>query len=131
MLSVGIRVTDIVIDCADARRAAEFWCAALGYRVTASDETGVVIAGDPAQPALVLLVSTDPKRGKNRVHLDVCPTDGSTRDDEIVRLEAFGATRVDVGQSGGSWVVMADPDGNEFCVMDTVVPAIPASFRQR
>ena len=128
---MGIRVTDIVVDCSDARVAAEFWCAALGYRVTASDDTGLAIGGDPAQPALVFLESADPKTGKNRVHVDVCPTEGTSRDDEVARLEALGAMRVDIGQSGTSWVVMADPEGNEFCVMDTVVAPAPLPYQQR
>lgn len=125
---VTVRIGDIVIDCHDPRRAAEFWCAALGYRITDSDDTGVAIAGASSAPTLLFLASSDQKVQKNRMHFDVCPTEGSTRDAEVARLEALGATRVDIGQTGGSWVVMADPDGNEFCVMSTVIPAEPAPF---
>lgn len=123
-----VRISDIVVDCQNARLAATFWCAALGYRIADSDDTCVAVTGDPSAPTLLFLESNDPKTAKNRIHLDVCPTDGTTRDDEIARLESLGATLIDVGQTGGSWVVMADPDGNEFCVMSTVLPAEPAPF---
>lgn len=123
-----VRISDIVIDCQDARLAAAFWCAALGYRIADSDDTYVAATGDPSAPTLLFLESNDPKTAKNRIHFDVCPTDGTTRDDEIARLESLGAKLIDVGQTGGSWIVMADPDGNEFCVMSTVLPAEPAPF---
>ena len=123
-----VRIGDIVIDCHDARLAADFWCAALGYRITESDDTGVAVAGDSSAPTLLFLESNDRKAAKNRIHFDVCPIDGTTRDDEVARLESLGATLIDVGQTGGSWIVMADPDGNEFCVMKTVLPPEPAPF---
>ncbi|MEO1064135.1 MAG: VOC family protein [Actinomycetota bacterium] len=123
-----LRIGDIVIDSRRPRLVAEFWSAALGYRITAEDETGVAIAGDPAAPTMVLLASQDTKLHKNRLHFDVCPVQGSTRDEEVARLEALGATRLDRYASDGSWTVMADPDGNEFCVMSTVLPPEPEPF---
>lgn len=123
-----VRIGEIVMDCRDPERAATFWCAALGYRVTASDETGVAAAGSAGAPTLLFLRSHDPKAGKNRVHFDVCPVEGSSRDDEVERLEALGAVRIDIGQPVTSWIVMADPDGNEFCVMSTVLPPEPEPF---
>ena len=117
-----------MIDCTEPRLAAEFWCSALGYRITASDETGVAVAGDSSAPTLLFLASGDPKDRKNRIHFDVCPTEGTTRDEEVARLEALGATRIDIGQTTGSWIVMADPDGNEFCVMCNVLPPEPKPF---
>ena len=123
-----VRIGDIVVDCVDPQRAAEFWCAALGYRITGTDDTGVAIAGDSAAPTMLFLASTDQKRQKNRIHFDVCPTTGSTRDDEVARLETLGASKIDIGQGGRSWVVMQDPDGNKFCVMNTVLPSEPAPF---
>ena len=123
-----VRIGDIVIDCQDARLAAVFWCAALGYRITESDDTGVAVAGDSSAPTLLFLESNDRKTAKNRIHFDVCPIDGTTRDDEVARLESLGATLIDVGQTGGSWIVMSDPDGNEFCVTSTVLPPEPAPF---
>lgn len=123
-----VRIGDIVIDCHDARLAADFWCEALGYRMTEIDDTGVAVAGDSSAPTLLFLVSRDPKETKNRVHFDVCPIEGTTRDEEVARLELLGASRVSVGQADGSWIVMADPDGNEFCVMNTVLPPEPVPF---
>lgn len=123
-----LRIGEIVIDCSDPHRAAEFWGEALGYRVTDSDETGAVVAGSSSAPTLLFLLTADHKVRKNRLHFDVCPIDGTSRDDEVARLEAIGARRVDVGQSEVSWVVMEDPTGNEFCVMATVLPPEPAPF---
>jgi catechol 2,3-dioxygenase-like lactoylglutathione lyase family enzyme len=122
-----LRIGEIVVDCSDPDRAAQFWCAALGYRVTDRDESGVAIAGDPSAPTILFLSSSDAKTHKNRLHLDVCPVDGS-RDDEVLRLEELGARRIDIGQGDVSWVVMADPVGNEFCVMATVLPPEPVPF---
>jgi catechol 2,3-dioxygenase-like lactoylglutathione lyase family enzyme len=122
-----VRIGEIVLDCSDPKRAAEFWCAALGYRITDRDETGVAIAGDSSAPTMLLLATSDVKHHKNRVHLDVCPVDGTNHADEVRRLEELGATRLEYGQTG-SWTVMADPVGNEFCVMETVLPAEPAPF---
>ena len=98
-----IRIGDIVIDCHDPRRAAEFWCAALGYRISESDETGVAVAGDPSAPTLLFLASAVPKKHKNRIHFDVCPIEGTTQNEEVSRLEAIGAKHVDVGQQQASW----------------------------
>lgn len=123
-----VRIGDIVIDCQNARLAADFWCAALGYRITETDDTGVAVVGDSSAPTLLFLESNDRKATKNRIHFDVCPVEGSTRSNEVARLESLGAMLVDVGQTGDSWTVMADPDGNEFCVMSTVLPPEPAPF---
>lgn len=121
------RIGEIVIDCSDAHAAARFWAAALGHRVTASDDTGAVVAGPPSAPTLLFTTSTDVKLHKNRLHFDVCPTDGTTREAEVERLEALGATRLG-SPDGASWVVMTDPVGNEFCVMGTVLPPEPEPF---
>lgn len=124
------RIGEIVIDCSDAHRAAEFWAAVLGYTVTDSAESGAVIAGDAAAPTLLFSTSTDVKLHKNRLHFDVCPTTGTTRDEEVARLEGLGATRVGT-PDGKSWVVMRDPVGNEFCVMSTVLPPEPEPFHHQ
>lgn len=124
---MSARIGEIVFDCADPDAAAEFWCAALGYRITDRDDNGVAIAGDSRSPTIIFLLSTDSKVHKNRIHLDVCPVDAS-QDEEVLRLEELGAKRLDIGQGDVSWVVMEDPDGNEFCVMRTAIPGEPAPF---
>lgn len=124
-----VRIADMVVDSSDPERAATFWCAALGYRITDRDETGVAIAGSLSAPTMLFLTSTDTKLHKNRLHFDVCPVDGSTRDEEVARLERLGARRAGADDAR-SWVVMHDPDGNEFCVMDVVVPPEPEPFRR-
>lgn len=123
-----LRIGEISIDTSDAEAAAAFWCAALGYRITDRDETGVAIAGDATAPTILLLNTDDVKLHKNRIHFDICPVD-STQADEVSRLEALGAKRIDIGQGDDvSWVVMADPTGNEFCVMRTTLPPEPEPF---
>ena len=121
------RIGEMVIECHDPEAAAAFWCAALGYRVTDRDETGVAIAGDSTMPTLLLIATIEPKIGKTRIHFDVCPTD---RDQtaEVERLLGLGASHVDIGQGAAKWVVLADPCGNEFCVMPQIVPPEPQPF---
>jgi catechol 2,3-dioxygenase-like lactoylglutathione lyase family enzyme len=124
-------VTHIVattIDCADPARLAEFWSAVLGYRTVQSgnstDGTAFVEIGpsdwDTAGGAAVLfeqVADVPPKTGKNRVHLDVAAAPGRHRI-EVERILALGANRVDIGQRNDEpWTVLADPEGNEFCVL--------------
>lgn len=118
---------EISFDCADPETLAAFWCEALGYRVTDRDETGVAIAGASSAPTMLFIVVPEGKAGKNRIHFDLCPID-TTQAAEVERLELLGATRIDIGQGDPSWVVMSDPEGNEFCVMKNVVPPEPRPF---
>jgi predicted enzyme related to lactoylglutathione lyase len=118
---MSLRVGCVTIDSKDCRRLAQFWAAALGWRVVSDTEEGVYLvpqetAGrDSAVPGLLLFPCADQKKVKNRVHLDLRPDDQAA---EIERLEALGATRAVIGQTGAEpWVVMADPEGNEFCVL--------------
>lgn len=121
-----VRIAEIVVDTQEPDRAAEFWCAALGYRVLDRDPDGVEIAGDDSMPTLLFSRTEDRKLHKNRLHIDVCPVAGWDRDEEVERLERLGARRIDVGQAPDvTFVVMADPDGNEFCVLSTVVSPEP------
>jgi len=121
------RIGEIIIDCPDPEVSAAFWCAALGYRITDRDHTGVAIAGDSAAPTILLIANADPKRGKTPIHFDLWPTD---RDQaaEVERLVALGASRVDIGQRDVGWVVLAEPSGHEFCVMSKVAPPEPQPF---
>ena len=104
------------IDCRDPGRLARFWAAALGQRVLfEDDEEGIVGANEQAYPGLCFLPVPEAKTVKNRLHIDLDPDD---LDAEVRRLIALGATRADIGQGAdASWVVLADPEGNEFCVL--------------
>lgn len=118
---MGLLIQCLCVDTTDPARLAAFWQSALGWRRTYADDDEVVLeppAGSPQDgvaPDLVFLRVPEQKAGKNRLHLDLRPEDQAA---EVARLEELGARRVDVGQdSSVSWVVMADPDGNEFDVL--------------
>jgi len=128
---VTSRLTEIGIDCVDPARLARFWCAALGYEVQ-DEEDGFVFVGPPAvpdggprlgpvPPNLTFAPVPERKTIKNRLHLDLSPSDLGQAD-EVLRLIELGARRVDVGQGDVGWVVLADPEGNEFCVLGSHVP---------
>ena len=107
------------ITCDGTREVGYFWSAALGWPlVWDQDEETAIRAPDGTGP---LITWGGPpvleKNGKNRFHLDIAPPSDGDQDAEVERLIALGATRVDIGQGDVSWVVMADPDGNEFCVL--------------
>jgi predicted enzyme related to lactoylglutathione lyase len=108
----------VVIDSHDLPSQAAFWSEALRWRILSVREREIVVGPDEHAPVgLCLMPSGDPKTVKNRVHLDLT-TSADDRDAEIERLLSLGASRVDVGQTGDeSWDVMADPEGNEFCVV--------------
>jgi Glyoxalase-like domain len=124
------RFTEIVVDCHDTEAQAVFWAAVLGYRVVDSSDGDVEIApwdDEPADlaeqirrapiaPTLVFEPVPEGKTVKNRLHIDVSPID-RTQEAEVERLIALGARHVDIGQGEQSWVVLADPEGNEFCVL--------------
>jgi catechol 2,3-dioxygenase-like lactoylglutathione lyase family enzyme len=127
------RLTEIIIDCSDLERIADFWCAVLGYeratsgdgwlaiRESGSDTSDETLHAAAQPPAIAFVLVPEDKITKNRVHIDVTPMD-TDQAAEVNRLEDLGATRVDIGQGETPWVVMADPEGNEFCVM----PALEA-----
>ena len=112
-----LSVDTLTIDCHDPKRVAEFWCAALGYRLVDVDDEGAEIG--PANGdgwTLLFLIVPEGKTVKNRLHLDLRPT-GSMAD-EVARLGTAGATTIRRVDEGGSfWTVMADPEGNELCVL--------------
>jgi predicted enzyme related to lactoylglutathione lyase len=116
------RITSLCVDCTDAHLLAAFWTQVLGWQITGDDEEGVRIQASPdATFAIDFLVVPDgPKVVKNRLHLDVNPTD-CDQVEELHRLLALGARPVEVGQSSDSvpvtWHVLADPEGNEFCLL--------------
>ncbi|GAB2918463.1 VOC family protein [Rhodococcus aerolatus] len=121
------RFVVLAIDTVDPAPLARFWCAVLGWEVVDSDEDGVGIGpADGVGPRIDLLRVPEAKAGKNRLHLDL-RADGGTTAEELDRLLALGARRVDVGQSDDvSWVVLADPEGNEFCLLSRTVAEVAA-----
>ena len=108
-----------VLDCCDAERLSVFWSEALGYRCHGTFGQCWPLLPDASgnEPWLVLQQVSEPKSGKNRMHLDIRVAD---LDDEARRLEALGARRVSdktFGTGNSAWFVMADPEGNEFCIV--------------
>jgi hypothetical protein len=130
------RLTELSLDCHDPDALAAFWCAALDWvvldRVPGLVEIGPAGRDDgelldalragPVAPTMFLAAVEEDKVVKNRMHVDLSPVDRS-QDDEVERLLALGATRAEVGQTGEeSWTVLADPEGNEFCVLRSLAP---------
>ncbi len=109
-----------VLAAHDARALRDVWAAATGWRVTRDAPDEVVLSPDDGGPSLEILTRpTMPRRGaKNRIHLDVAPGPRDDQGEEVERLIALGATRASIGQTGREpWVVLADPEGNEICVL--------------
>jgi predicted enzyme related to lactoylglutathione lyase len=120
-----VRLHHIVVDTYDLPGLAGFWTQALGWKVLSERENEIVIGTDENAPVgMCFMPVTEPKTVKNRLHLDLTSS-AADRDREIDRLLALGAQRVDIGQTGAeSWTVLADPEGNEFCVVrpkDTLI----------
>jgi predicted enzyme related to lactoylglutathione lyase len=118
------RLVQCVFDAADPAGLAAFWAAALGWELQAEDKGEYAVApagfdypGTGALP-LVIVPVPEPKAGKNRLHLDLAATSASHQETEVARLRELGATLADIGQGAQPWVVLADPEGNEFCVLD-------------
>lgn len=115
------RIAAIAIDAVNPRLIADFWRDVLGWREVAADAEGITIAASRQGPTIDVLAVPDSKSVKNRLHLDL-RADGSSTAEELRRLLALGAIHVDVGQSPQvSWVVLADPEGNEFCLLERTV----------
>ncbi len=111
-------VAAVVVDCASPSAMARFWALAAGWRVGEPDEDLIPLRSpDNAGPFVEMLPSADAKLVKNRVHLDVAPYKDSSVARESAALQAAGARLADVGQGVVSWVVLTDPDGQEFCVL--------------
>jgi predicted enzyme related to lactoylglutathione lyase len=117
---MSLRIQCVTVDAADPDLLATFWAEALGWRRTDDDGDEIAIEppeGSPEEgvsPDLLFIRVPDVKSAKNRLHLDLRPGDQAA---EVARLEALGARRVDIGQGEQTWVVLADPEGNEFCVL--------------
>ena len=116
---MACRLTELVLDARDPEALARFWCEVLGWVELDREGPDVIEVGAApgALPTLVISRTADLRRGKLPLHLDVNPTD---RDQaaELERLLALGARPVEIGQSGDEqWHVLADPEGNEFCLL--------------
>jgi Glyoxalase-like domain len=113
---MGVKLTEWVVDSANPERLASFWCSVLGWRVIGREDDGSVeIGGGAEQPTILFEPVPDAKVVKNRIHIDVRPTEDQQA--EVGRIIGLGATLVDIGQGPVSWTVLADPEGNEFCVL--------------
>ena len=118
----------IVVDCAEPEPLARFWSEAIGWATAGPDKDGDwgLVPPSGKGPRLEFIrVPDGPKTVKNRLHIDVAPGPAGDQAAEVARLRALGAVPVDVGQGDVSWVVLADPEGNELCVL-----APRASFRE-
>lgn len=117
------RLTELVLDAHDPERLASFWCEVLGWSVVDRYEGQVEIGPSEAStsrcPSVVFVPTSDDKVQKLRLHLDVRPADGDHAA-ELQRLLDAGAVRADVGQGDVPWAVLADPEGNEFCLLHPV-----------
>jgi len=119
---VSSRIAAIAIDAVNPRLVADFWCDVLGWRVVEEEQGVVSIApADLAWPTIDVARVPEGKTVKNRLHLDL-RADGTSTSAELQRLLDLGAVRVDVGQGPDStWVVLSDPEGNEFCLLSRSV----------
>lgn len=117
---MGLRWQCICIDSTDPAPLARWWAELLGWRITEEEDDEVVIEPpegskeDGISPDILFLKVPEAKTVKDRLHIDLRPDDQAA---EVARAEALGATRVDIGQGEQTWVVLADPEGNEFCIL--------------
>ncbi|HEX3647879.1 MAG TPA: VOC family protein [Pseudonocardiaceae bacterium] len=125
---MSVRWYTVVIDCADVQAQARWWAEVLGWVVAYESDDEMVIVPtramsgqdiplDEQGPGLVFVPVPEGKTIKNRLHIDLAPGPDDDHAAEVARLERLGAKRVDVGQGDVRWVVLADPEGNEFCVL--------------
>ncbi|WP_034647999.1 VOC family protein [Cellulomonas sp. HZM] len=116
---MGLVISQLTIDASDPVALARWWADALGWQLdpdSDDEEVSISPAGELVGGWLFIRVP-DAKQVKNRLHVDLRPSDGSDQDTELVRLLELGATRVDIGQGDVPWHVLADPEGNEFCLL--------------
>jgi hypothetical protein len=105
----------VVVDCQNFSVIGHWWAEALGWDIIDENDTELELRSpDGSGPTLLFLNVPDPKSVKNRLHFDYVPDD---QDAEVERLIELGARRIDIGQGDVTWVVLADPEDNEFCVL--------------
>ena len=114
---MAVEWEQVMVDSGDPGALGRWWAAALEWVVVSDDpEEFEIRPATDRLPGLLFARVPDPKTLKNRLHLDLRPDDQAA---EVARFEGLGARRVDVGQGDESWVVLADPEGNEFCVLSS------------
>lgn len=115
---MSTRLTTLCFDANDPLRLARFWAAALSWDVPdeTHEEIGL-IPTDGTRFVLLFLPVSEPKAGKNRIHLDLVSESPDHQTEMVDRLIALGASRIDIGQGEVESTVLADPEGNEFCVL--------------
>jgi len=112
---MGLRFSEVCIDADDTHALASWWSTVLGWPAEDTDDGDVALrAPDGAGPDWLFLAVPEGKAVKNRLHFDFTPDDQQA---EVDRVLGLGARRVDIGQGEQSWVVLADPEGNEFCIL--------------
>ncbi|MDA4105864.1 VOC family protein [Mycolicibacterium holsaticum] len=112
---MSLRFDEICIDAHDATMLGSWWSKVLGWPHHVDDDGDVVLDAPPgAGPNWLFLAVPDAKVVKNRIHFDFRPDDQRA---EVLRVIGLGARHVDIGQGDSSWVVLADPEGNEFCIL--------------
>ena len=118
---MGLLVDWLAIDCADPAALARFWAEALDYTSQPGDDPdeAAIVPKDGRGTQLLFLRVPEGKTIKNRLHLDLRPEDQGK---EVERLLALGAKKVDIGQGSPTWVVLADPEGNELCILRALTP---------
>ncbi|MBW3604366.1 MAG: VOC family protein [Actinobacteria bacterium] len=117
---MGTRLYSVVIDCGDHVAQARWWAQTLRWTVVHVDDHEAAVEPSSASPhdlALVFVPVPEPKHGKNRIHLDLGSPTAQAHRDLVDQAQARGASAVDIGQKEVSWTVLADPEGNEFCVL--------------
>ncbi|SDZ25584.1 hypothetical protein SAMN05444365_10877 [Micromonospora pattaloongensis] len=119
---MGSQWENLVVDARDPARLARWWAEALGYQITYEKPDEIEIRRAPDQlPGLIFVPAAETKELKNRLHIDLRPTD---QEAEVERLVNMGARHVDIGQGPDvGWIVLADPEGNEFCILKQRTPA--------
>ncbi|MFC9432171.1 VOC family protein [Nocardia sp. NPDC057030] len=111
-------IAAVVVDCADPRAMARFWGSATDWTVhEVADDHATLRSADGVGPYLEFLRTPDLRSIRTRVHLDLLPYAGDDAAAEVTRLKTLGAKETDIGQGDVPWTVLADPEGNEFCVL--------------
>jgi catechol 2,3-dioxygenase-like lactoylglutathione lyase family enzyme len=116
---MSLRWECVVIDCRDPERVGQFWSAALGLPLQVDEDGDRWLEVSEGSPDILFVQVPDAKVEKNRVHLDLRPDDQRR---EVERLIGLGAREKDIGQGAVTWMVMADPEDNEFCVLRATSP---------